>query len=108
MIPIDHLLQCSSNIARPADKMPDSVGRPWVHDSKHMYGHRLRVAGVRFKDRGLVPRHKSGDVTTHYFASEIGSLFKASESVCSLGSHKSLAVATCEAERSSKCLILWW
>jgi hypothetical protein len=42
----------------------------------------LRVAGVGFEDRKLLLGHKSDHVTTHYSEPEIGSLIKASETVC--------------------------
>jgi integrase len=55
-----------------------------VHDLKHTYGHRLRVAGVGFEDRKALLGHKSQHVTTHYSAPEIGTLIEASERVCDL------------------------
>jgi integrase len=64
-----------------------------VHDMKHTYGHRLRVAGVGFEDRKLLLGHKSDHVTTHYSAPEIGALIQASDKVCELGSRKSPALA---------------
>jgi integrase len=36
-----------------------------VHDLKHTYGHRLRVAGVGFEDRKVLLGHKSHHVPTH-------------------------------------------
>jgi hypothetical protein len=45
-----------------------------VHDLKHTWGHRLRVAGVSFEDRKLLLGHKAQHVTTHYSAPEIGVL----------------------------------
>ena len=72
---------------------PEGFRRVRVHDLKHTYGHRLRVAGVGFEDRKLLLGHKSDHVTTHYSAPEIGSLIKASEKVCALGSRKSHALA---------------
>jgi integrase len=59
-----------------------------VHDLKHTYAHRLRVAGVGFEDRKLLLGHKSDHVTTHYSAPEIGSLIDASEKVCQRGHAK--------------------
>jgi integrase len=47
-----------------------------VHDMKHTYGHRLRVAGVPFEDRQVLLGHKSKSVTTHYSAPEIGHLIE--------------------------------
>lgn len=58
-----------------------------VHDLKHTWGHRLRVAGVSFEDRQLLLGHKSQHVTTHYSAPEIGALLHASERVCELEEH---------------------
>jgi len=59
-----------------------------VHDLKHTYGHRLRVAGVGFEDRKVHLGHKSDHVTTHYSAPEIGALIEASERACELESRK--------------------
>jgi integrase len=64
-----------------------------VHDMKHTYGHRLRVAGVSFEDRKLLLGHKAQHVTTHYSAPEIGALIEASEKVCELESRASPAIS---------------
>jgi hypothetical protein len=64
-----------------------------VHDLKHAYGHRLRVAGVSFEDRKLLLGHKAQHVTTHYSAPEIGALIEASEKVCELESRATAAIA---------------
>ena len=77
-----------------------------VHDLKHTYGHRLRVAGVGFEDRKLLLGHKSDPVTTHYSAPEIGALLKASEKVCALGSRKSPALAIVRARAEQQVLDL--
>jgi site-specific recombinase XerD len=45
-----------------------------VHDLKHTFGRRLRVAGVTFEDRQLLLDHKSESVTTDYSAAEIAHL----------------------------------
>ena len=42
-----------------------------VHDLKHTFGRRLRVAGVSFEDRQALLGHKSASVTTDYSAAEI-------------------------------------
>jgi len=42
-----------------------------VHDLKHTFGRRLRVAGVSFEDRQVLLGHKSASVTTDYSAVEI-------------------------------------
>ncbi|MGP0054453.1 MAG: site-specific integrase, partial [Steroidobacteraceae bacterium] len=72
-----------------------------VHDLKHTYGHRLRVAGVGFEDRKLLLGHKAEHVTTHYSAPEIGALIQASERVCVLGSRKSPALAIVRARAAA-------
>jgi integrase len=64
-----------------------------VHDLKHTYGHRLRVAGVSFEDRKLLLGHKAQHVTTHYSAPEISALIEASERVCHLESLASSAIS---------------
>jgi integrase len=71
---------------------PEGFRSVRVHDLKHTYGHRLRVAGVGFEDRKLLLGHKSDHVTTHYSAPEIGSLIRASEKVCAPRARKSHAL----------------
>jgi integrase len=68
-----------------------------VHDLKHTYGHRLRVAGVSFEDRKLLLGHKAQHVTTHYSAPEIGALIEASEKVCRLEMRASPALSVVRA-----------
>ncbi len=46
-----------------------------VHDLKHTFGRRLRSAGVSFEDRQDLLGHKSGRITTHYSAAELGNLY---------------------------------
>jgi integrase len=68
-----------------------------VHDLKHTFGHRLRVAGVSFEDRRLLLGHKAQHVTTHYSAPEIGALIEAAERVCDLESRGSSAISVVRA-----------
>lgn len=86
-----------AEIGRPC---PEGFKRIRVHDLKHTYGHRLRVAGVGFEDRKVLLGHKSEHVTTHYSAPEIGALIEASEKVCALRSRKSPALAIVRARPS--------
>jgi len=86
---------------RAAVRYERELGRPCppgfrsirVHDMKHTYGHRLRVAGVTFEDRKVLLGHKAQHVTTHYSAPEIGALIEASEKVCELESRASPAIS---------------
>lgn len=48
-----------------------------VHDLRHTFGRRLRAAGVSKEDRADLLGHRTGDVTTHYSAAEIGNLVEA-------------------------------
>lgn len=52
-----------------------------VHDLKHTFGRRLRAAGVSFEDRQDLLGHRSGRITTHYSAVELGRLIEAAETV---------------------------
>jgi integrase len=52
------------------------------HDLKHTVGRRLRAAGVGFEDRQDLLGHRSGRITTHYFAAELGRLIEAANTVC--------------------------
>jgi len=61
-------------LGRPA---PDGFRRVRVHDLKHACGRRLRAAGVGFEDRQDILAHKSGRMTTHYCAAELGNLVAA-------------------------------
>jgi integrase len=56
-----------------------------VHDLKHTFGRRLRAAGVGFEDRQDLLGHRSGRITTHYSAAEIGNLITAANKVCDMG-----------------------
>lgn len=63
-----------------------------VHDLKHTFGRRLRAAGVSFEDRQDLLGHRSGRITTHYSAAELGNLIEAANRVCAEGSRKSPAL----------------
>jgi integrase len=86
---------------RAAARYERELGRPCpagfrsirVHDLKHSFGHRLRVADVSFEDRKLLLGHKAQHVTTHYSAPEIGALIEASEKICELESRASPAIS---------------
>jgi len=65
---------------KKARKRVDLIVR--VHDLKHTFGRRLRAAGVSFEDRQDLLGHKSGRITTHYSAAEIGNLIAAANKVC--------------------------
>ncbi len=64
-------------------KARDRAGLPQVrvHDLKHTFGRRLRAAGVSFEDRQDLLGHKTGRITTHYAAPELGNLIQAAELV---------------------------
>jgi len=53
---------------------PEGFRRVRVHDLKHTLGRRLRAVGVGFEDRQDILAHKSGRMTTHYSAAELGNL----------------------------------
>jgi len=63
-----------------------------VHDLKHTFGRRLRAAAVSFEDRQDLLGHKSGRVTTHYSAAELGNLILAANRVCGEDSRNSPAL----------------
>jgi len=70
---------CASALAN-AFAVDDLIRALRVHDLKHPYGHRLRVAGVGFEDRKVPLGHDH--VTTNYSPPEVGTLIEASEKVC--------------------------
>lgn len=55
-----------------------------VHDLKHTFGYRLRMAGVSEYYIQELLGHKSKTISQHYSSSEIEGLLKAAESVCDL------------------------
>ena len=63
-----------------------------VHDLKHTFGRRLRAAGVSFEDRQDLLGHRSGRITTHYSAAELGNLIDAANLVVDEGSRKTPAL----------------
>jgi integrase len=56
---------------------PPGFARVRVHDLRHTFGRRLRKAGVGLEDRQDLLGHRSGRMTTHYSAAEIGNLLEA-------------------------------
>jgi integrase len=64
-----------------------------VHDLKHTFGRRLRVAGVSFEDRQALLGHKSESVTTDYSAAEIAHLIAQANKVM-LGNPRSSPTLT--------------
>ena len=65
-----------------------------VHDLKHTFGRRLRAAGVGFEDRQDLLGHKSGRITTHYSAAEVGNLIRAANTVCKTNRESSSPTTT--------------
>ncbi len=63
-----------------------------VHDLKHMFGRRLRAAGVPLETRKVLLGHRDGDITSHYSAPEIEELREAENRVCDGGSRKTPAL----------------
>ncbi len=59
-----------------------------VHDLKHTFGRRLRAADVRYEERQDLLGHRSGRITTHYSAAELGNLIEAANRVCEGGPAK--------------------
>jgi integrase len=56
-------------LSRP---LPTGFRRLRVHDLRHTFDRRLRAVGVGLEDRQDLLGHKSGRMTTHYSAAEIG------------------------------------
>lgn len=59
-----------------------------VHDLKHTFGRRLRVAGVSFEDRQDLLGHRSVRITTHYSKPELEKIIAAANKVCPQERHK--------------------
>ncbi|ANO52149.1 tyrosine-type recombinase/integrase [Woeseia oceani] len=72
-----------------------------VHDMKHTLGRRLRAAGVSFEDRQDLLGHKSGRITSHYSAAELGNLIEAANKVAGQGSRNSPALVVLKKKAAS-------
>lgn len=72
-----------------------------IHDLKHTFGRRLRAAGVSFEDRQDLLGHKSGRITSHYSAAELGNLIEAANKVAGQGSRKSPALVVLKKKAAS-------
>jgi integrase len=72
-----------------------------VHDLKHTFGRRLRAAGVSFEDRQDLLGHRSGRITTHYSAAELGNLLSAANLVVGEGSRKTPALLVLKKKAAS-------
>lgn len=72
-----------------------------VHDLKHSWGRRLRAAGVSFEDRQDLLGHKSGRITSHYSAAELGNLIEAANQVVGQRSRKSPALVVLKNKAAS-------
>ena len=53
-----------------------------VHDLKHAFGRRLRVAGVPLETSKALLGHRNGDITSHYSAPEMEELLEAANKMC--------------------------
>jgi integrase len=72
-----------------------------VHDLKHTFGRRLRAAGVSFEDRQDLLGHRSGRITSHYSAAELGNLIEAANKVAAQGSRKNPALVMLKKKAAS-------
>lgn len=54
-----------------------------IHDLRHTYASRLRLAGVPQEDRNALMGHKSASIPEHYASADIGRLIKLSNKVLS-------------------------
>lgn len=84
----DYVFVCDGNLV---DRMNNSAWRRAriktgleamrVHDLRHAFGMRLRAAGVSMEDCQDLLGHKSGWITTHHGAAELGNLLAAVEKI---------------------------
>ena len=88
-----------NNTAWKKARMRAGLPQVRVHDLKHTFGRRLRAAGVSFEDRQDLLGHKSGRITTHYSAAELGNLIEAANRVCGTRSRKSPALVVLKGGR---------
>ncbi len=87
-----HRVTAMNNSAWQSARKRANLPQVRIHDLKHTFGRRLRAAGVGFEDRQDLLGHKSGRMTTHYSAAELGNLLEAANSVCGVESRKTPAL----------------
>lgn len=63
------------------EKEMPGLAKVRVHDLRHTYSSRLRLAGVAQEDRNALMGHKSASVPEHYASADIGRLIKLSNLV---------------------------
>lgn len=73
-----------------------------VHDLRHTFGRRLRVAGVALETRQELLGHASGSITTHYSAAEVRELLEAVERIGGTRGREDGNVTVLELYRSRK------
>jgi len=71
---------------------PEGFKHIRVHDLKHTFGRRLRAACVSLETRKVLLGHTTGDITSHYSASELHELIEAVNRVCTGESGKTSAL----------------
>ncbi len=62
-------------------KFNDDFANVRIHDLKHTWGHRLKIAGISFEDRQFLLGHKTKSVTSHYSAPELTQLIECANRV---------------------------
>ena len=73
-----------------------------VHSLRRTFGHRLRAIGVSFEDRQDLPGYKSGRITTHFSAPDLGRLIAAVEMLVEQRQATVLRVATGQSSPNSR------
>ena len=74
--PLKKLSNGSWKKAKARSKLPIRF-----HDLRHTFGHRLRAVGTPVEDRKALLGHTNGEITTHYSATELGTLLKWAEAI---------------------------
>ena len=74
---------CTSKVRRRATIKLPNLKNVGVHNLKHTYGARLRVAGVPEEDRSFLTGHKNRmSMATYYSAPELKKMLEYSNRVC--------------------------
>jgi len=61
-----------------------------IHDLRHTYASRLRLAGVAQEDRNALMGHKSASIPEHYASADVGRLIELSNRVLNRGGTRTL------------------
>jgi len=76
-----------------------------IHDLRHTYASRLRLAGVPQEDRNALMGHKSASIPEHYASADIGRLIELSNKVLDRQGTRTLLRDVYKRQHWSRCIV---